>query len=73
MDPGREVRGPGPPFELSNRLVITCFKRIFPISSLSFFFLPCFEFYFFKRVPPPLLWKCLAPPLVVKGGTGTNV
>ena len=31
-----------PLFEPSYRLVKTCFNRIFPISSLSFFFLPCF-------------------------------
>jgi hypothetical protein len=31
-----------PLFELSYRLVKTCFNRIFQISSLSFFFLLCF-------------------------------
>ena len=32
--------GPPPLTELSYRLVGTCFNRTFPISSLSFFFLP---------------------------------
>jgi hypothetical protein len=65
-----------PPFELGYRLVKTCFNRIYPISSLSFFFLQYFVFYalkyttasfdfFFKLFWNPIffLWKCLDPPL----------
>jgi hypothetical protein len=42
-------RGPGPSlFELSHRLLEkTCFSRIFPASSLSFFLLPCFAIVIF--------------------------
>jgi hypothetical protein len=70
------IGGHRPPFsELSYRLVKTCFNRIFPISSLPFFFLPCFVIFALKYTRYLLiflknklflkspLWKCLDPSL----------
>ena len=68
--------GQVPLFVLGYRLVKTYFNRIFPVSSLSFFFLPCLVILnyvsvsfdiskkkkFWKKNGPPL-WKCLDLPL----------
>jgi hypothetical protein len=70
--------GAGPPFfVLGYRLVKTYFNRIFPVWSLSFFFLLCLVFalnyvsVFFdisikkkkSEIKLAPLWKCLDPPL----------
>jgi hypothetical protein len=65
-------------FVLDYRLVKTYFNRIFPVLSLSFFFLPCLVIFALSYVSVsfdiskincfwnkmgPSLWKCLDPPL----------
>ena len=62
-------------FRLSYRLVKMCLNRMFPILSLSFFFLPSFVIFalnmplyllifFSRKKKGSPLWKCLVPPLL---------
>ena len=75
---GRSRGGQALLFVLDYRPVKTYFNRIFPVSSLSFFFLPCLVIFalnyvsvsfdiskkngFWNKTGPPS-WKCLDPPL----------